>query len=752
MDDNRMIESEGRSRRHFTVDYWLAAAIAVAACLSLYGIWNEAYSNTYYTTAVGSMLQSWHNFFFGSLDSAGSVTVDKPPLVLWIQTAFAFVFGLHGWSVILPQALAFIATVPLIYLCVKPTFGTLAARCAAIAMALTPVAVSVARTNNMDAMVVFALVLAAWFLLRGIREQRTGSLIAAFALIGVAFNMKMLQAYMVLPAFFLLYVLGVRWLRTARKYSILAVCTGVMLLISVSWAVVVDAIPADKRPYIGSSETNSVLELAFGYNGVSRLTGDNIGGPNGTGTKIIDPGSGDAGQNGGGQLQENPPQGTNPSNEDGRMRMGGSGMDIEPGMPGDVAPMAGGMFGSGKKGPLRLFQSGLSGQASWLLPFALLSALALLISFRWRGMTAKHKEALFWLAWLIPVGAFFSVAGFMHEYYLIMLAPPIAALAGAGAAHMWSKYRESAGWQAWLLPVAVAVTGLFQWYILQAYEDTIGIGWSIAAAALGLLGALFLAAQNSDKRAGSRTIFALSLAVLLIGPAYWSATPIVYGQNSMIPKAGPGGGNGGMGMQFSVAEMGNGNGGRGGSQSNQWPSRNNGQDDGRTMPDGQQMTPPDGQMTPPDGQKTPPNGQQGLMRPVGNMTLGGPEAAAADKGLLEFLRSNQTTDYLLAVMDYSTAAPYIVKEKEKLVILQGFKSSDPVYDEAKLEELVRSGKVKYFLVRDFIRSAAGRGTGSDKLTGWIKKHGKPVDKSQYSSGNGESAGSGEAVLYEVTLD
>lgn len=750
MDVSRMMESEGRYWRHFTVDYWLAAAIAVAACLSLYGIWNETYSNTYYTTAVGSMLQSWHNFFFGSLDSAGSVTVDKPPLVLWIQTAFAFVFGLYGWSVILPQALAFIATVPLIYLCVKPAFGTLAARCAAIAMALTPVAVSVARTNNMDAMVVFALVLAAWFLLRGIREQRTGSLLAAFALIGVAFNMKMLQAYMVLPAFFLLYVLGVNWLRTAQKYSILAVCTGVMLLISVSWAAVVDVIPADKRPYIGSSETNSVLELAFGYNGVSRLTGDNIGGPNGTGTRIVDPGSGDAGQNGG-QLQERaftPPEGTNPSNDDGRMRTGDQGMNNEPGKPGAVAPRGGGMFGIGEKGPLRLFQSGLSGQASWLLPFALISALALLISFNWRGMTAKHKEALFWLAWLIPAGAFFSVAGFMHEYYLIMLAPPIAALAGTGAAHMWSKYRESAGWQAWLLPAAVAVTGLFQWYILQAYEDTIGVGWSIAAAGLGLLGALFLAAQHSDKRAGSRTIFALSVAALLIGPAYWSATPIVYGQSSMIPKAGPGGENGGMaGMRFSQGTTGNGNGfdGRGGSQSNQWPSRNSGQDNGRTMPDGQQMTPP-------DGRKTPPNGQLGLMRPAGNMTLGGPEAAKVDKGLLEFLRTNQTTDYLLAVMDYSTAAPYIVQEKEKLVILQGFKSSDPVYDEAKLEELVRSGKVKYFLVRDFIRSAAGRGTGSDRLTEWIKKQGKPVDKSQYSSGSGETAGFGEAVLYEVTLD
>ncbi|MFD1910015.1 glycosyltransferase family 39 protein [Paenibacillus rhizoplanae] len=182
-------------------DVVLLMIMLLAAVLYGYGIWNDQYANTYYTTAVGSMLQSFHNFFFASLDSAGSVTVDKPPVTFWLQTLSALVFGLHGWSVILPQVLSGVGSVLLVYLLVKPTFGRAAARLAALVMAATPVAAAVSRTNNIDTLLVFTLLLAAWFLFRGTQTHRLGSLLAAFGLIGVAFNEKMLQAYMVLPAF-----------------------------------------------------------------------------------------------------------------------------------------------------------------------------------------------------------------------------------------------------------------------------------------------------------------------------------------------------------------------------------------------------------------------------------------------------------------------------------------------------------------------------------------------------------------------
>nr|WP_325050045.1 glycosyltransferase family 39 protein [Cohnella faecalis] len=257
----------------YKLDIPLTFIALLAAFLNGYDIWTDKYVNTYYTTAVAAMMQSWHNFFFASLDSAGSVTVDKPPVTFWIQTLSADLFGLHGWSVILPQALAGVGSVLLVYKLVKPTFGLAAARIGALAMACTPIAAAVSRTNNIDSMLVFALLVGVALLFRGVRKGSIWSVLGAFAMVGVGFNMKMLQAFMVLPAFYLFYLLAAKW-GWKKKTGILAGATAVLLVVSLSWAVVVDSIPADKRPYIGSSGTNSVLNLAFGYNGVSRLTGD----------------------------------------------------------------------------------------------------------------------------------------------------------------------------------------------------------------------------------------------------------------------------------------------------------------------------------------------------------------------------------------------------------------------------------------------------------------------------------------------
>ncbi|SEG73970.1 Dolichyl-phosphate-mannose-protein mannosyltransferase [Paenibacillus sp. UNC499MF] len=474
------------STKRFRVDLPLVFILLLGVFLNTYNIWLDSYANTYYTTAVASMLQNFHNFFFGSLDSAGSVTVDKPPVTFWIQTASAYLFGLHGWSVILPQALAGVGSIVLIYLLVKPSFGTAAARIAALVMACTPVAVAVSRTNNIDSMLVFTLLLGTWFLFRAVKRNSVLSLLGAFALIGLGFNMKMLQAYMILPAFVLFYLFAFKstW---KKKAGVLSGALALMLLISVSWAVIVDSIPASERPYIGSSETNSVLELAFGYNGVSRLTGNQGGGPGGgdrggmpggerraadgqTGDAVgTAPGTAGTGASsvgtGGGRNDAGGGAGDNGALPGGSGATGGSaaapsgadggGMPGAPGSDGQGQPLgfggggpgggSGGMFGTGEKGPLRLFQSALSGQASWMIPFAALASAALLAGLRRSNFTRKHKESLFWLAWLLPGMAFFSVAGFFHHYYLIMLAPPVAALAGAGWSELWSAYRGSDG-------------------------------------------------------------------------------------------------------------------------------------------------------------------------------------------------------------------------------------------------------------------------------------------------------------------
>ncbi|OMD44381.1 ArnT family glycosyltransferase [Paenibacillus odorifer] len=713
--------------KKISTDLILWIILLLAAFLYGYGVWNDHYVNTYYTTAVGSMLQNFHNFFFASLDSAGSVTVDKPPVTFWIQTLSALIFGLHGWSVILPQALGGVGSVLLVYLLVKPTFGRAAARIAALVMATTPVAAAVSRTNNIDALLVFTLLLAAWFLFKGTKNNRMGSLLTAFALIGVGFNEKMLQAYMVLPAFYLFYVLAakVNW---KRKTGVLAASTAILLVVSLSWAVIVDSIPASKRPYIGSSGTNSVLNLAFGYNGVARLTGDrgaggggggmpgmnggempNMNGempamngemPNMNGEMPAMNGSGSNSGTDGGRAAFSGRQGTNstsnsqtgdddggapgqpPSGTDSQGRQFGGddgGRGNRGGMNGGGS--GGGMFNTGTAGPLRLFQSELSGQASWMLPFVLLGIIGLFANLRRKNFTQAHKEALFWLAWLVPVMGFFSIAGFFHQYYLVMMAPPIAALVGAGWSKLWTLYREHSGWLSWLLPAATLVTAGFQWYIVHPYNDTIGSGWSIGILAAGIVASLVLVVLKGKKKS---FIYATSIAavlVLLIGPLYWAATPITYGLNSQTPEAGP-----------SSSES---RGGMGGSSSN----------------------------------------------------FGRNSAASANESLLSYLEENNTGEpYLFATLDYGTAAPYIVDKGITVVILNGFSNSDTVYTPDTLKAFVESGKVKYFLINSG-GMGGGRG-GSSELTTWITENGTEVPAADWAGSDAGNSG----TLYKVTVN
>lgn len=492
----------------------LAGIALLAAFLNIWGIWKDEYANAYYTAAVTSMLQNFHNFFYASFDPAGYVSVDKPPVAFWLQTLSASLFGVHGWSVILPQALAGVGSVLFIYVLVKPSFGRAAARLAALVAAVTPIAVAVSRTNNVDSLLVFTLLAGTWLLFKGVRTKKGIWVAASFAVVGLAFNIKMLQAYMILPAFYLFYLLAFEdtW---KRRLRILAGATAVLLVVSFSWALIVDSIPAQARPYVGSSQTNSVTELAFGYNGMSRLTG--MGGP-------------------GGSQPPNSGQISGQSQDSGQLPNGGQ--MPESGQDGsrDRMPEGYGPVNTGQAGPLRLFQSELSGQISWLLPFALVAAVGLLTGVR--KDKAGQKETIFWLAWLLPAMAFFSAAGFFHSYYLIMLAPAIAALTGAGWVELVDVYRNRTGWRAWLLPSGIVLTALFEVYILWPFKGQIGMVWpaAVGIAGVGISLVLFF------RLATEKFIYPIaigSILVLLAAPFYWSATPLLYGGNSMLPEAGP---------------------------------------------------------------------------------------------------------------------------------------------------------------------------------------------------------------------
>lgn len=186
-------------------DWWLVAILVLAAGLYGWNIWEAGQANDFYTAAIVSMTKSWKAFWYASFDPASFITVDKPPVALWFMAISAKIFGVHGWSVVLPSVLFGIGSVGLIYAMVKPYFGRLAGNLAALFMTITPIVVADSRTNNMDATLVFFLLLAGFLLQRAVAKRKTWLVIVSFALIGVAFNVKMLQAFMLLPAMYSFY-------------------------------------------------------------------------------------------------------------------------------------------------------------------------------------------------------------------------------------------------------------------------------------------------------------------------------------------------------------------------------------------------------------------------------------------------------------------------------------------------------------------------------------------------------------------
>lgn len=684
------------------IDAVLILILLASAFLNMYNIWNDDTVNPYYTAAVTSMLQSFHNFFYASFDAAGFITVDKPPVTYQIQTISALIFGMHGWSVILPQALAGVGSVLFMYLLIKPTFGKTAARIASFVMACTPIAVAVARTNNVDALLVFFLLFATWLLFKAIRKGRLIWLLAAFFVVGAGFNTKMLQAYMILPAFLLFYMIAAN---TTVKKKIISLVSALAVLaaVSLSWPLIVDNIPASKRPYVGSSQTNSVLELAFGYNGIQRLTGQSSGGgqggPDGNASKEMSssggssqmqkpPGqssssssaSGDKSQNG--SMTAPPSNGKMPSG--GEMPSGGQGGPPSGGDGGGGGPGGGGksgagtgskmqsgsgMFGTGTPGPLRLFQTELSDQISWLLPFAIFGMAGLLIAGarERRRLSAEQKETIFWAAWLVPIAGFFSVAEFFHHYYLIMLAPPIAALVGAGWVALVHLYRKQAGWKTWLLPAAILVTTGFELFILRNYNDQIGAGWSIGVGVIGAVAAIALFVFKQRQKPLSYYVSLAALLVLMVMPIYWASTPLLYGGNSSLPETGP---------QLASTS-------------------------GKGM---------------------------------------GMDNASVNTKLIKYLeKHNAGADYLFATTDSNTAAPYIIKTKKAVMAIGGYSGSDPAITLAQFKKLVKEGKVKYFLA-----SGMGKG-GNNDIVQWVEKNGKKVSSDKWQSNTDQKTKNSDAA-------
>jgi 4-amino-4-deoxy-L-arabinose transferase-like glycosyltransferase len=376
----------------------------------LYGWGLSGTANDYYSAAVRSGTESWKAFFFGSLDSASFITVDKPPMALWVQELTARVIGFGTWSLLLPSVVMGVAAIAVLYATVRRVFGPVAGLIAALVMALTPITVAIDRDNNPDTLLVLLLVLAAWAAQRAVASGRLSWLCASAFFLGCGFDTKMLQAYLLLPALVLVYLLFAPggW---GRRLWRLLVAGGVLAVASFWWMVVVDLVPAGSRPYVGGSTDGTVWDLVIGYNGVGRVAGE-----------------------------------------------GGRG--------------SGGPGFAGASGPWRLFNDIVGGQISWLLPFAVLALVACLVLRGGRLERAALVLWGGWL--VVHVLVFSFAAGTMHPYYTTALAPAIAALSGIGAVTLrswvlpagvavtglWAfvLLRRTPSWNPWLAWVVAVLT------------------------------------------------------------------------------------------------------------------------------------------------------------------------------------------------------------------------------------------------------------------------------------------------------
>ncbi len=522
----------------------LAGVMLISLFMNFYQLGQNGFGNLYYAAGVRSMLDNLHNFFFVSFDPGGFVSIDKPPLGFWLQTLSAKIFGFTPFSIFLPQALAGVLSVLLLYHLVRRHFGVVAGLLAALALAISPISVLTNRNNTIDSTLVLTMLLGAWTVMRAAETGKWRWLLLTAALVGLGFNIKMLEAYLVVPAYALLYLLAAPRSLKMRIVQLL-VAAVVMLTISLSWAVAVDLTPASQRLYVGSSQNNSEISLAFGYNGIQRLLGQF-----GFGSPHIRNTSG---------TTSRPPA---PTGTEGRRSAG----DFP--QPG---PGGSGMFNTGNPGLLRLFNEPLGGQIVWLLPMALLGMLALAWQRRPRfredlGVSTQQQSLILWGTWLLTMAVFFSVAGFFHQYYLSTLAPAICALFGIGVVVMWHDYRrsphdKSGGYKrGWLLPLALLLTALEQIHIIVT--DPSWGTWLIPLIAIPCALAaviLFVARLIPRLRLGARVLaptLCLGLLALMLTSAVWSTIPVLANEASGLPVAGPStqfaGGPGGPGGSSTV--------------------------------------------------------------------------------------------------------------------------------------------------------------------------------------------------------
>ncbi|WP_042412742.1 glycosyltransferase family 39 protein [Streptacidiphilus anmyonensis] len=746
-----------RGPRWIRPAYW--GTLALAALVYCYGLGQNGDANSYYAAAVLSGTKSWSAMFYGSLDAGNFITVDKPPFALWLMELSCRVFGFGSWQMLLPIAGCAVASVAVLYSAVRRSFGPVAATVSAVVLALTPITVAISRDNNPDPVLVLLTVSAAWFCLEAVRRGTLRHLVVSAVLVGFAFNTKMLQAYMVIPALFLAYAWAARgsWLVRARNLLI----AGVALVVSSGWwIVIVDSIK--DHPFIGSSSDGTVWNLVIGYNGLERVLGasaGNVTGTSGGATAGFGAGGGAGGSGGGG---------------------------------------GGANFG-GTSGAGRLFNDILGGQISWLIPFAVVALVgALVLRGRRRRTDMQRASLLLWGMWLLTHYIVFSFSsGTFHPYYTTMLAPAIAALTGAGGTMLLRALRSPSRKPVWaaVLPAGVVLSAI--WAVLLLRRTTSFVPWLwpvVALLAVGGVVALIVArfGASSVGAAVRRRVLAVgaiaAALALLAGPAAYAADTVTAGAiQGTNPTAGPssgggfgfpggaGGTRGGFPGGLRGGEFPRGVGGAGGPGGAEGTGGFGGGfpggfpgGAGTGMPGG---TSGDGTTAAGTGQGVAgqgstgqgSTGQGGTASGLGQGAgaggtertrgldgaggFGGPMGGGSvSTALLSYLERNQGgATWLVAVSSAQSASEIILQSGKPVIAMGGFTGSDPAMSLAKLKSLVASGKLRFVLLGSGGFGGMGGGPGggqaNSEATEYVQSACKAVSASAYGGSTSTSTGS-----------
>jgi 4-amino-4-deoxy-L-arabinose transferase-like glycosyltransferase len=520
----------------------LGGILVLSGVLEFVKLSQNGYANIYYSAAVKSMLASWHDFFFVTADPNALITVDKPPLALWLQGLSAKLFGFSPLSLLIPEAVCGVLAVGLLYWIVAPRFGKVAALGSALALAVFPSFVAVSRDNGVDPLLILLMLAACGAGLAAIDSGRLRPLLWCALFVGLAFETKSLAALLCVPGIGLGYLVCAPGTLRRRIAQLAAACL-VLVIVAASWPLAVDLTPASQRPFVGSTSNNTEVQQIFGYNGFGRVGGQQGGPGKQTVMKLsrsqeapVDRPGAEKGVPVSKTLRHElavdhyspPPPKTPP----------------KPGRHRRSKPIP---FG-GTRSVLRIFGQALGDQAGWLVPLALFGLIAVALSLR--GRVDRRTGALFVLGgwFLVELLTLDFSAGIVHPYYAAALGPGLAAMVGAGAVAIASLASSRTSRRAligYLLAVAAVAATIAVEYTLIVREDD-PLWWKLPLIIL-CAGAL-VAIPLLRRRAGWAV--AVAVGTLIVAPAAYSFSVWGAPVSGTFPAAGPYAyaGHGGVGL------------------------------------------------------------------------------------------------------------------------------------------------------------------------------------------------------------